>query len=24
VNRDGLVNGADLGYLLNAWGPCTN
>jgi Thrombospondin type 3 repeat len=21
---DRQVNGADLGYLLNAWGPCTN
>jgi hypothetical protein len=24
VNRDGQVNGADLGYLLNSWGPCPN
>jgi hypothetical protein len=23
LNRDGLVNGADLGVLLAAWGPCT-
>ena len=22
VNRDGTVNGADLGLVLGAWGPC--
>ena len=22
LNRDGVVDGADLGLLLNAWGPC--
>ena len=22
LNRDGIVNGADLGALLGAWGPC--
>jgi len=21
---DGMVNGADLGYLLSQWGPCAN
>jgi hypothetical protein len=24
INKDGFVNGADLGYLLGAWGPCPN
>jgi hypothetical protein len=24
LTNDGDVNGADLGYLLNAWGPCPN
>jgi hypothetical protein len=22
LNLDGVVNGADLGLLLGAWGPC--
>lgn len=22
LNGDGLVNGGDLGLLLNEWGPC--
>ena len=22
INDDGVVNGADLGLLLSAWGPC--
>jgi hypothetical protein len=24
MNRDGKVDGADLGHLLASWGPCTN
>lgn len=24
LNRDGVVNSADVAILLNAWGPCTN
>lgn len=24
INNDGAFNGADLGLLLGAWGPCTN
>jgi hypothetical protein len=24
MNRDGNVDGADLGHLLASWGPCTN
>jgi hypothetical protein len=23
LNNDGHVNGADLGTMLGAWGPCT-
>ena len=22
INDDGITNGADLGLLLGAWGPC--
>jgi hypothetical protein len=24
MNRDGKVDGADLGHLLASWGPCPN
>ena len=24
LTGNGIVDGADLGYLLNAWGPCPN
>ena len=22
INRDGIVNGQDLAFVLGAWGPC--